>query len=169
MPRCACSRKSGSRRRVRDVLVTYAFAETVLFGLNGHAQNRFAEPREPPSVLNRLLNGRYEYRVAIVSGLAEPNKILVQLLIQRFIVQRVRHLKATMHWTEMPVEFEKNLARYAQEGAIVFRGLDWGVIWFLLMIKAYGTLAKRVIVLEGSKTTEEIIALLKSRVARIPV
>jgi hypothetical protein len=78
------------------------------------------------------------------------------------------HLKATMHWTEMPVEFEQNAARYAQEGAIVFQGLDWGVIWFLLMIKAYGFLASRVLVLEGSRSKEEIIALLKERVAAIP-
>ena len=78
------------------------------------------------------------------------------------------HLKATMHWTEMPVEFAQNTARYTEEGSIIFRGLDWGVIWFLLMIKAYRTLAKRVVVLEGTRSTEEIIALLKARVAAIP-
>jgi fatty acid desaturase len=76
------------------------------------------------------------------------------------------HLKSSMHWTDMPGEFQKNQAAYTREGAIVFRGLDWGVVWFLLMIKAYPTLARHYVQLGAETLSEsEIIKLLKSRTA----
>jgi len=78
------------------------------------------------------------------------------------------HLKANRHWTEMPVEFQANRARYAAEGAIVFEGLDFFGIWALLMAKQYGILAKHYVDLRGeSPSREEIIALLRSRTKRI--
>lgn len=78
------------------------------------------------------------------------------------------HLKANRHWTEMPVEFQANRARYASEGAIVFEGIDFFGIWALLMAKQYGILAKHYVDLRGdSPSREEIIALLKSRTKRI--
>jgi hypothetical protein len=77
------------------------------------------------------------------------------------------HIMAARHWTEMPADFEKNRARYAKEGAIVFRGIDFFVIWLLLMTKSYRTLAKHFVDLRDERRSdEEIIALLKSRVQR---
>ena len=32
------------------------------------------------------------------------------------------HLRANRHWTEMPGELERNVATYAREGAVIFRG-----------------------------------------------
>jgi fatty acid desaturase len=78
------------------------------------------------------------------------------------------HLKANRHWTEMPVDFERNRDTYAREGAIVFQGLDYFAIWFLLMTKQYGALAKRYVDLSGkNRSREEIIELLKERTKRI--
>jgi hypothetical protein len=74
------------------------------------------------------------------------------------------HLQQTMHWTDMPVEFQKNLATYASEGAIVFRGLDYFGVWLALMLKRYGWLAKRVVQLgDQPKSEEDIVLLLRER------
>ncbi len=74
-----------------------------------------------------------------------------------------------MHYTDMPVEFEENMEMYAKERAVIFEGIDFFVVWFLLMTKSYKTLAKKFVKLDDTfKTDEEIIAFLKVRVARIP-
>ncbi len=74
------------------------------------------------------------------------------------------HLKATRHWTDLPVEFRENLDRYAAEGALVFRGVDFFAVWFLLMLKRYDWLARRLVALEQTPRTEaELIAHLRER------
>jgi hypothetical protein len=74
------------------------------------------------------------------------------------------HVKQTRHWTEMPDDFLGNVARYDAEGALVFEGIDFFGIWVLLMLKRYEALAQRVVQLgPQQRSTEEVIALLKSR------
>jgi hypothetical protein len=74
------------------------------------------------------------------------------------------HIKQTRHWTEMPQDFQDNLATYAAERAIVFDGLDFFLVWALLMMKRYDVLAGRAVKLsEDAPTKEEMIELLKSR------
>ena len=51
------------------------------------------------------------------------------------------HLYPSLHWTEMPGEFLNNLEKYKMEDAIVFRKLDYFLIWLLLMTNSYTTLA----------------------------
>jgi hypothetical protein len=78
------------------------------------------------------------------------------------------HLVANRHWTEMPGELLANREKYAAEGAIVFDGIDFFQVWFLLMTKQYDTLAKHYVDLgERPKSKDEIIALLKDRVQPI--
>lgn len=78
------------------------------------------------------------------------------------------HVKANRHWTEMPEDFERNRARYAEERAIVFDGLDFFQVWFLLMCGRYDKLARRVVSLDGrARSQDEVIALLRSRTAPI--
>lgn len=80
------------------------------------------------------------------------------------------HLRPNMHWTEMPIEFEKNVEKYAQNEAVIFQGIDFFVIWFLLVSKNYKYLASKFVDIgDRFKTQDEIIAFLKQRVARIPV
>lgn len=78
------------------------------------------------------------------------------------------HLHPSMHWTEMPIDFEKNMSRYAEEKAIVFRKLDYFMVWFLLMTKNYKSLSKYFVDLSPgeSRTNIEIINLMKERVRR---
>jgi fatty acid desaturase len=79
------------------------------------------------------------------------------------------HIHPTMHWTEMPQEFLKNIEDYRKEEAVVFRQLDYFAIWVLLMFKDYNRLAKYFVELnpDSPKSKEEIITLLKNRTKRI--
>ncbi len=80
------------------------------------------------------------------------------------------HLKDNRHWTDMPRDFRDNIDKYAANDAVVFRKLDFFVIWFLLMIKNYKALADNFVQLDSNKprTQEEIIAFLKTRTRRVP-
>jgi fatty acid desaturase len=81
----------------------------------------------------------------------------------------IHHIKPAMHYTDMAQEFIDNREDYIRERAIVFEGVDFFQVWFLLMTKNYKGLAKRYVQLDGSPKDEAaIIALLKERTARIP-
>jgi hypothetical protein len=80
------------------------------------------------------------------------------------------HLKQTRHWTEMPEDFRRNVETYGAEEANVFRGIDNFGIWARLMLKRYDSLARHFVDLGPTKRTHgEIVALLRSRTARIDV
>lgn len=80
----------------------------------------------------------------------------------------VHHLKPPAHWTEHPVEFEKNLALYGENDAMVFEGVDdFIALWGWLMAKDYDRMAEHFVDLSGQdRDKDTIIALLKSRTAR---
>ncbi len=74
------------------------------------------------------------------------------------------HIKGNRHWTEMPMDFETNLALYAKEGAIVFEGIDFFQVWFLLMGRRYEKLASHYVSIDGRKPSRnEIVKLLHER------
>ena len=78
------------------------------------------------------------------------------------------HLRPHMHWTEMPVYFQKNQGKYADERAIVFEGLDFHLVWVCLMFKRYDILANRFVNLGNRYDTKEaVIAMLKERTMKI--
>ncbi len=78
------------------------------------------------------------------------------------------HLRPHMHWTDMPVDFKKNVQKYADQNAIVFEGMDFNAVWFWLMLKRYDVLADRFINLGNRfKTNEEVIEMLKRRTKQI--
>lgn len=80
------------------------------------------------------------------------------------------HLRPNMHWTEMPEEFQKNIERYKQNKAVIFQGIDFFVVWFLLVTRNYKYLASKFVDIGGQfQSQEEIIQFLKQRVAAIPV
>ena len=80
----------------------------------------------------------------------------------------VHHCSPSAHWTDHPVEFEKNLEAYASNDAMVFAGVDdFIVLWGWLMKKDYDRMADHFVDLSGQdRTKDEIIALLRSRTAR---
>ena len=74
------------------------------------------------------------------------------------------HKYPGMHWTEMPNEFDKNRDEYYENKAIIFRTLDYQVIWFLLMLKQYKFLAKFYVPKNpGDQSIDEIADLIKQR------
>lgn len=75
------------------------------------------------------------------------------------------HIRAGRHWTEMPGDFLKNKQTYIKEQAVVFRKIDYFVIWIFLMLKRYDWLAKFFVNLDEAQamSRQEIITLLKSR------
>jgi fatty acid desaturase len=78
------------------------------------------------------------------------------------------HLDANRHWTEHPLELAQNEAAYAAGEAIVFRGIDFMGVWFLLMLHRYDRLASHFVRLDGDRRTdEEIAAFLESRTQAI--
>ena len=80
------------------------------------------------------------------------------------------HIRATRHWTEMPVEFSREQAEYARHDAVVFQGIDYFGVWVCLMLHRYDWLARRYVQLgETPRSEAEIIELLKSRTRPITV
>lgn len=86
------------------------------------------------------------------------------------------HVKARMHWTELPVDFEARKPEYGARDAIVFDGIDFFQVWLLLMLGQKRVLARRFVRLPGApaRTDEEVLALLEERLrpfgaAQVPV
>ncbi len=75
------------------------------------------------------------------------------------------HINARCHWSDYPHEFKDNMQTYGKEDAIVFEGVDFFMVWAMLMLKRWDALAKRFVQLPGApqRSHEEIVALLKSR------
>jgi len=79
------------------------------------------------------------------------------------------HVKARAHWTELPGEFEANRTTYGEKDAVVLRGLDFFLVWVLLMTGRYETLAKAMVQLPGApeRSIEERIEFMRSRLRPI--
>jgi len=80
------------------------------------------------------------------------------------------HVKPNRHWTEMPEDFQRQLPKYAEAGAIVFRGVDYFQIWLMLMTKNHRKLAEHLVVWPGNDDSIEArVALIQSRLQPFPV
>jgi fatty acid desaturase len=78
------------------------------------------------------------------------------------------HIQPTMHWTEHPVFFQENLAEFGRNKAVIFNGLDYGKVFFLLMRDRYDVLAQHFVdVGDNFRTDQEVVAFLRSRTARM--
>ncbi len=78
------------------------------------------------------------------------------------------HVKPSLHWTNHPAHLLENKQVYADNGALVFEGIEFGGIWYNLMKKDYDKLASHVVNINGMyNSLEEIIAILKERIKPI--
>ena len=78
------------------------------------------------------------------------------------------HVRPAMHWTEHPTFFMKTIDKYAQNRAIIFDGIDFGQVFFLLMGKKYDVLAKHMVNVNGAFVDDnDAISLLRRRTQRI--
>jgi len=82
----------------------------------------------------------------------------------------IHHIKPSLHYTEMPVEFDQNRHLYGQQDAIVFDGLDFFEVWAILMFGSKRTLAKHFVQLPGApeRSEAEIIELFERRLRPFP-
>ncbi|HEX7477439.1 MAG TPA: fatty acid desaturase [Polyangiales bacterium] len=76
------------------------------------------------------------------------------------------HLQARAHWTELPQHFADQLAEYGRQDAIVFEGLDFFLVWLLLMTGRWVWLARAFVQLPGAPVRDQaqVVAFLQSRV-----
>ncbi|GAB4030262.1 fatty acid desaturase family protein [Spirosoma gilvum] len=78
------------------------------------------------------------------------------------------HVRPGMHWTEHPTFFLKTIDKYAKNQAIIFDGLDFLQIFFLLMRGRYDVLVKNMVNANGAfANEEEALAVLRRRTQRI--
>jgi fatty acid desaturase len=78
------------------------------------------------------------------------------------------HLVPNMHWTDMPVELQENIQKYADNKSLIFDGLDFHMVWLNLMLKRYKWLASHIVNINGDtfKSEEEVIEIMKQRTRR---
>lgn len=78
------------------------------------------------------------------------------------------HLVPNMHWTDMPGELQDNLQKYSDNKSLIFVGLDFQMVWVLLMLKRYDVLANRLVNINGNTfaSKEEAISIMKERTRR---
>ncbi len=81
------------------------------------------------------------------------------------------HLKPAMHWTEYPLEFQKNIEKYITNKAIIFHTIDFITVWLFLMLKKYNWLVKYYVPLENQNpiNKNELILLFKERTQKFDI
>jgi hypothetical protein len=75
------------------------------------------------------------------------------------------HLNSIRHWQDHPESFLNSIETYKIQQVMVFENIDFFGVWFMLMIKNYGFLAKRLVLKEGS--IDDKILFLKQRLGRL--
>jgi fatty acid desaturase len=82
----------------------------------------------------------------------------------------IHHLKPALHYSEMDVEFEEHRALYGEQDAIVFEGVDFFMVWLLLMTKQHHKLARAFVRLPGApeRSEAEVLTFLRGRLVPIP-
>lgn len=80
------------------------------------------------------------------------------------------HQVPNMHWTDMPVDFQKNIDKYVANQSLIFEGLDFQQVFLFLMFKKYDKLTNYMVNINGDtfKDKEEAIAIMKKRLKRFP-
>ena len=73
------------------------------------------------------------------------------------------HVRPSLHWSEMPIDFAACRESYAREGAIIFEGLGYPSILMLLLTRRYRVLARHCL---DVRPEQEIVATLRQRTAR---
>ncbi len=79
------------------------------------------------------------------------------------------HLKANRHWLEMPAAFLAQQPEMVRQQSIVFRKLDYFMIFVLLMLKQHRVLARYFVNLDPDTPLDQetIIALIKHRLRKL--
>jgi len=75
------------------------------------------------------------------------------------------HINGGLHWSELPSYFMKNLPKYIENDGILFRGLHFADVGFLVMTHQWKKLASHYVYIDGGKdySEDELIEMFKSR------
>ncbi len=78
------------------------------------------------------------------------------------------HLKPTLHWLDMPADLLEKKEEMIRQRSLVFRKIDYFMIFVLLILKRHRTLAKCFVNLDPDSplSEEQIVALIKRRVKK---
>jgi fatty acid desaturase len=78
------------------------------------------------------------------------------------------HLKQDRHWLDMPADFLDKRQQMIENQSLVFQKIDYFVIFLLLMLKRYRTLAKYHVNLDPDNplSEDEVVALMKRRLKK---
>lgn len=81
------------------------------------------------------------------------------------------HIRPGAHFSSQPGWFRANAQTFGEQDAIVLQGLHYPQVCLWLLLKRYDALAARFVQLPGAPVRghDEVVALLRSRVAAIPV
>ena len=77
------------------------------------------------------------------------------------------HLRSSSHWTELPERFEAIQDEVTAQQAVVFRKIDYFVIWALLMLRRHRVLARFMVDFGEPTTIDERVTLLRERLRPI--
>jgi fatty acid desaturase len=79
------------------------------------------------------------------------------------------HLKPNRHWLDMPTAFLENREAMIKQQSLVFRKIDYFMIYVLLMLKRYKALAKYFVNLDPDNplSEDEIVTMIKRRVKKL--
>ncbi|HEY1956885.1 MAG TPA: fatty acid desaturase [Polyangiaceae bacterium] len=113
------------------------------------AQHAFIDPADPADPLcnsTTCINTRFNH-VAFNGG-----------------YHTTHHERVGAHWSERPAILARDLDRYRSRGAVVFEGIDFGVVFLALMAKRHVFLARHRVHFGGARRdSEAIVAELRQR------
>ena len=82
----------------------------------------------------------------------------------------IHHIRPGVHYTDIPVEFTKNINTFVEKKTFIFDGIHYLHIFLFLMTKRYDKLAENVVnINQVFSSSEEVIVLMKSRTRKFEI
>ncbi len=135
------------------VFVVPLVTTRVLLMMGNWAQHAFVDPDDPTNdyrTVVTFINSNYNHR-CFNDG-----------------YHMGHHLKPSRHWLDMPADFLDRRREMIRQQSLVFRKIDYFVIFVLLMLKRYKTLAKYFVNLDPQAPLSEgeVVTLIKRRLEK---
>jgi hypothetical protein len=82
----------------------------------------------------------------------------------------IHHMRPALHYTEIPIEFRKNIDLFSEEKTFIFEGIHYLHVFSWLMQKRYDKLADHLVNLNNTfASRDEAIALMRERTRKLKV
>jgi fatty acid desaturase len=135
------------------VFVVPFLTTRILLMMGNWAQHAFVDPEDPTNdyrTVVTFINSAYNHR-CFNDG-----------------YHMGHHFKPTLHWLDMPADLLERRQEMIRQRSLVFRKIDYFVIFILLMLKRYRTLARFFVNLdpENELSEDEVVALIKRRLEK---